>query len=121
MQTTRSWDFLHVKPQIAEGILSKAHLGAGSIIGVIDSGTYLEVHTYIIRGHEAHSCSCCLSFSCEGIWPESESFKDDGMEDIPSRWRGICQGGEQFNNSNCNKLSSFLPGSFQTLTSMPVS
>lgn len=75
VQTTRSWDFLHVKPQIAKGILSKAHLGAGSIIGVIDSG----------------------------IWPESESFKDDGMEDIPSRWRGICQGGEQFNNSNCNK------------------
>ncbi|KAJ8450929.1 LOW QUALITY PROTEIN: hypothetical protein Cgig2_032554 [Carnegiea gigantea] len=88
VQTTRSWDFLHVKPQIAKGILSKAHLGAGSIIGVIDSG----------------------------IWPESESFKDDGMEDIPSRWRGICQGGEQFNNSNFNKLSSFLPGSFQTLT-----
>ncbi|KNA23934.1 hypothetical protein SOVF_020920, partial [Spinacia oleracea] len=75
VQTTRSWDFLNVKPQLVNGILSKAHHGAGTIIGIIDSG----------------------------IWPESKSFRDDGMKGVPSRWRGICQGGERFNHSHCNK------------------
>ncbi|KAG2724425.1 hypothetical protein I3760_01G015500 [Carya illinoinensis] len=38
-----------------------------------------------------------------GIWPESESFKDDGMTQIPSRWKGKCISGTQFNASSCNK------------------
>lgn len=38
-----------------------------------------------------------------GVWPESESFNDRGMSPIPSRWKGICQEGQQFNSSNCNK------------------
>lgn len=38
LQTTRSWDFLQVKPQIANGILSDAQSGMGSIIGVLDTG-----------------------------------------------------------------------------------
>lgn len=75
LQTTRSWDFLHVNSHIQNGILSKGHSGAGSIIGVMDTG----------------------------IWPESESFKDDGMADAPTRWKGICQGGEGFNASNCSR------------------
>ncbi|KAL2460081.1 Subtilase family protein [Abeliophyllum distichum] len=75
LHTTRSWDFLQFNPQLSNGILLKGQSGAGSIIGVLDSG----------------------------IWPESESFKDDGMEDVPSRWKGICQEGEEFNHSNCNR------------------
>lgn len=38
-----------------------------------------------------------------GVWPESESFNDEGMNPIPSHWKGICQQGEQFNSTNCNK------------------
>jgi hypothetical protein len=38
LQTTRSWDFLQVKPQIAQGILSRGHSGLGTIIGVMDTG-----------------------------------------------------------------------------------
>lgn len=38
-----------------------------------------------------------------GVWPESLSFKDAGMNEIPSRWKGECQVGTQFNASMCNK------------------
>ncbi|XP_004494864.3 subtilisin-like protease SBT3 [Cicer arietinum] len=38
-----------------------------------------------------------------GIWPESESFKDDEISDIPSRWKGQCEKGTQFDPSLCNK------------------
>ncbi|KAI3497350.1 hypothetical protein L1887_39901 [Cichorium endivia] len=33
-----------------------------------------------------------------GIWPESESFHDKGMSEVPSHWRGICE-----TKSFCNK------------------
>ncbi|XP_057972825.1 subtilisin-like protease SBT3.9 [Malania oleifera] len=75
VHTTRSWDFLQVKSQVANGILNKSHNGSGSIIGMLDTG----------------------------IWPESESFNDGDMGPIPSHWKGICQEGEKFNLSNCNR------------------
>ncbi|KAL3539020.1 hypothetical protein ACH5RR_002386 [Cinchona calisaya] len=75
LHTTRSWDFLHLEPIVNEGILLRAQYGVGSVIGVFDSG----------------------------IWPESESFTDEKMEDIPPHWKGICQEGEEFNHSSCNR------------------
>ncbi|KAJ6896733.1 hypothetical protein NC651_022808 [Populus alba x Populus x berolinensis] len=38
--TTRSWDFLHIKPRVVGGTLSKGHSGVGSIIGVTDTEVY---------------------------------------------------------------------------------
>ncbi|GAU42030.1 hypothetical protein TSUD_90640 [Trifolium subterraneum] len=60
LHTTRSWDFLRVKQDIVTGVLSRAQSGRGTIIGIIDTGT----------------------------WPESDSFRDDHMDNPPPRWRG---------------------------------
>ena len=35
-----------------------------------------------------------------GIWPESESFNDEGFSPPPSKWKGECKGGSNF---TCNK------------------
>ena len=35
-----------------------------------------------------------------GIWPESQSFNDEGFSPLPKRWKGICQ---NLSNFTCNK------------------
>ncbi|XP_058083435.1 subtilisin-like protease SBT5.3 [Magnolia sinica] len=65
LHTTRSWEFLGLEKngKIPETSLwQKARFGEDIIIGNIDSG----------------------------VWPESESFNDDGMGPIPKRWKGSC-------------------------------
>ncbi|KAK7247050.1 hypothetical protein RIF29_41926 [Crotalaria pallida] len=75
LQTTRSWDFIGIRHSSSKSSFTERNLGEGTIIGVIDTG----------------------------IWPESESFNDEAMGQIPSKWKGVCEEGEQFNSSNCNK------------------
>ncbi|KAL4385199.1 hypothetical protein GQ457_15G028670 [Hibiscus cannabinus] len=36
-----------------------------------------------------------------GIWPESDSFSDEGFSPPPKKWKGICNGGKNF---TCNKI-----------------
>ncbi|KAI4297674.1 hypothetical protein L6164_037555 [Bauhinia variegata] len=75
LHTTRSWDFLQVKQDKVSGVLSRGQSGKGTIIGVMDTG----------------------------IWPESESFRDEHMENPPTRWRGKCEEGQNFSHSHCNR------------------
>ncbi|KAL8513841.1 hypothetical protein ACS0TY_013091 [Phlomoides rotata] len=71
--TTHSYKFLSLNT--ATGLWPASGYGKDAIIGVVDTG----------------------------IWPESPSFNDAGMSEIPARWKGSCQEGEEFNSSLCNK------------------
>ncbi|CAO2038010.1 unnamed protein product [Urochloa humidicola] len=78
--TTRSWNFLGLdyhsyQSSTSSDLLQKAKFGEDVIVGVVDSG----------------------------IWPESRSFDDSGYGPVPARWKGVCQPGEAFNATNCNR------------------
>ncbi|XP_050205867.1 subtilisin-like protease SBT1.2 [Mercurialis annua] len=75
LQTTYSYKFLGLNPANDQDSWYKSGFGRGAIIGVLDTG----------------------------VWPESPSFDDRGMPQVPKKWRGICQEGQEFNSSNCNK------------------
>ncbi|KAK4490111.1 hypothetical protein RD792_000768 [Penstemon davidsonii] len=73
LHTTHSYKFLGL--DLDHGLWPVSNYGNDVIIGVVDSG----------------------------VWPESKSFKDEGLGEIPTKWRGQCQTGKEFNSSACNK------------------
>ncbi|KAL5719219.1 hypothetical protein ACHQM5_012029 [Ranunculus cassubicifolius] len=80
-KTTRSWEFLGLEEdnQVPSNSLwKKTNFGANVIIGNMDSGA----------------------------WPRSESFRDDGMGPIPSKWKGRCTDNDQIGVSCNRKLIS---------------
>ncbi|XP_009586900.1 subtilisin-like protease SBT1.3 [Nicotiana tomentosiformis] len=74
LDTTRSPNFLGLNT--GYGLWPKSNFGDDVIVGLVDTG----------------------------IWPESESFKDNGIGPIPTRWKGKCVDGIAFNATrNCNR------------------
>ncbi|WJX94015.1 hypothetical protein P8452_75480 [Trifolium repens] len=76
LHTTHSWDFM----------------------GVLDDQT-METLGYSITNQE----NIIIGFIDTGIWPESPSFSDTDMPEVPQGWKGRCQSGEAFNASTCNR------------------
>ncbi|KAJ8573052.1 hypothetical protein K7X08_009563 [Anisodus acutangulus] len=74
LHTTRSWNFLGLDESY-NSISSSYHYKHDVIIGVIDTG----------------------------IWPESPSFDDQYVGKVPSRWKGVCMEGFDFDKSSCNR------------------
>ncbi|XP_045797393.1 subtilisin-like protease SBT3 [Trifolium pratense] len=73
IDTTHTFEFLSLDSP--NGLWHASNFGDDIVVGVIDSG----------------------------VWPESQSFKDDGMtKKIPNKWKGTCQIGQEFNASMCN-------------------
>eukprot|EP00250_Pteridium_aquilinum_P018887 c24226_g1_i1 orf=851-3208(+) len=73
LHTTRTPEFLGLNTM--SGLWPDSSYGDQVIIGVVDSG----------------------------IWPERESFDDNMVGPVPARWKGICESGQGFNASLCNK------------------
>ncbi|KAI4374829.1 hypothetical protein MLD38_012776 [Melastoma candidum] len=77
LHTTRTWDFLGLGKDgtaIPGSTWERARFGEDTIIANLDTG----------------------------VWPESASFNDEGMDPIPLRWKGICQQGFK-DKITCNR------------------
>ncbi|KAF0935343.1 hypothetical protein E2562_032039 [Oryza meyeriana var. granulata] len=77
LHTTRSWQFLGLAGPggAPTGVAwRKARFGEDTIIGNLDTG----------------------------VWPESDSFRDDGLGPVPSQWKGKCQKGQD-DTFSCNR------------------
>ena len=76
LHTTRTPHFLGLNSYHSPtGLLKDSDMGSNVVIGIIDTG----------------------------IWPESPSFRDDGLGPIPTHFKGACEGGKDFPPSLCNK------------------
>lgn len=70
LQTTSSWNFMGLKE--GRNMKRNPSIESDTIIGVIDTG----------------------------IYPEADSFSDQGFGPPPKKWKGTCAGGKNF---TCNK------------------
>ncbi|XP_014497126.1 subtilisin-like protease Glyma18g48580 isoform X1 [Vigna radiata var. radiata] len=79
LHTTRSWEFLGLHRNGKNSAWQKGNFGENTIIANIDTG----------------------------VWPESESFSDEGYGPVPSKWRGgnVCQFNKFLSNKTnlCNR------------------
>ncbi|XP_058204302.1 subtilisin-like protease SBT3 [Rhododendron vialii] len=72
VDTTHTFEFLSLNP--VTGLWPASDYGKDIIVGVLDTG----------------------------VWPESKSYHDEGMSAVPSKWKGTCEAGQEFNSSLCN-------------------
>ncbi|KAL5210635.1 hypothetical protein ABZP36_006258 [Zizania latifolia] len=74
LHTTRTPEFLGIAGG-EEGLFPQSGTAADVVVGVLDTG----------------------------VWPESKSYYDAGLDVVPSWWKGECMAGTGFNSSACNR------------------
>ncbi|MBA0873378.1 hypothetical protein Goshw_001300, partial [Gossypium schwendimanii] len=102
-------------PEQAEA-LSKSD----SVLGVYEDTVYnlhttrtpqflgLDAESGLWAGHntqqlEQASRDVIIGVLDTGVWPESKSFDDSGMPEVPAKWRGECESAPDFNPKFCNR------------------
>ena len=100
------WDITH---NIIACIYTLWCAGRKEVVSVFPSKTY-HLHTTrswdfiglagTVERNAAAESDVIVGFIDTGIWPESESFNDEGFGPPPKKWKGECKGGKNF---TCNK------------------
>ncbi|GLJ29073.1 hypothetical protein SUGI_0573490 [Cryptomeria japonica] len=88
--------------EVMDGCLAVIHSSLNKIstthtpefLGLSSSGLWSRYSTY--------GKDIIVGMIDTGIWPESKSFKDEGLGPAPTGWKGACESGRRFDSSNCN-------------------
>ncbi|XP_066398993.1 LOW QUALITY PROTEIN: CO(2)-response secreted protease-like [Miscanthus floridulus] len=99
LHTTRSWDFLQQTTTTAVKIDDSA--GRARRSSNKNNGSKAAAPADD-PSSSSLATDTIIGLLDSGIWPESPSFNDAGFGRVPSRWKGVCMTGDDFNSSNCN-------------------